>query len=90
MAQHFRSLSHVELELNSIKTILPGSKQLLNEDFTPDRLKQELKQNAYPVIHLATHGKFGIDSRETFLVTGKPREYQKPCNPQPYNEVNHE
>jgi len=53
MAQ-FRSLSHVELELNSIKTILPGSK-LLNEDFTPDRLKQELEQNAYPVIHLATH-----------------------------------
>jgi len=91
MAQHFRSLSHVELELNSIKTILPGSKQLLNEDFTPDRLKQELEQNAYPVIHLATHGKFGIDSRETFLVTGKPGgNIKSPVTTQPYNEVNHE
>jgi CHAT domain-containing protein len=33
-------------------------------------LQQELEKNAYPVIHLATHGKFGIDARETFLVTG--------------------
>lgn len=84
----FAPLSHVELELNSIKTILPGSKQLLNEDFTPDRLKQELEQNAYPVIHLATHGKFGIDSRETFLVTGKPKEgnIKSPVTSQPYNE----
>jgi len=51
-------------------------------------LKQELKQNAYPVIHLATHGKFGIDSRETFLVTGKPKEgnIKSPVTTQPYNE----
>lgn len=70
----FEPLSYVGLELDSINTIIPGSKKLVDEDFTSDRLKQELEQNTYPVIHLATHGKFGLDSKETFLVTGKLKE----------------
>jgi CHAT domain-containing protein len=66
----FEPLSGVESELKSVTTIMSGSKELLDKDFTPNRLQQELEKNAYPVIHLATHGKFGIDARETFLVTG--------------------
>lgn len=66
----FEPLSGVESELKSVTTIMSGSKELLDKEFTPDRLQQELEKNAYPVIHLATHGKFGIDARETFLVTG--------------------
>ncbi len=66
----FEPLSGVESELKSVTTIMSGSKELLDKDFTPFRLQQELEKNAYPVIHLATHGKFGIDARETFLVTG--------------------
>ena len=66
----FEPLSGVESELKSVTTIMSGSKELLDKDFTPDRLQQELEKKAYPVIHLATHGKFGIDARETFLVTG--------------------
>ena len=41
--------------------------------FNLDRLQSELAQNAYPIVHLATHGKFGIDARDTFLVTGGRR-----------------
>ncbi|HEY9611495.1 CHAT domain-containing protein, partial [Allocoleopsis sp.] len=66
----FEPLSRVESELKSVTSIMSGSKELLDKEFTPDRLQQELEKNAYPVIHLATHGKFGIDARETFLVTG--------------------
>lgn len=67
----FAPLGFVRTELNRITRTLPGSKEFIDEAFTIDRLKQELTQNAFPIVHLATHGKFGIDSRETFLVTGK-------------------
>jgi CHAT domain-containing protein len=67
----FAPLSFVKTELDRITKTLPGSKEFIDEAFTIDRLKQELTQNAFPIVHLATHGKFGIDSRETFLVTGK-------------------
>jgi len=67
----FAPLSFVKSELDRITKTLPGSKEFIDEAFTIDRLKQELTQNAFPIVHLATHGKFGIDSRETFLVTGK-------------------
>ena len=67
----FAPLNFVKTELNRIVKTLPGSKEFIDEGFTIDRLKQELTQNAFPIVHLATHGKFGIDSQETFLVTGK-------------------
>lgn len=67
----FALLSFVKPELDRVTKALPGSKEFIDEAFTIDRLKQELIQNAFPIVHLATHGKFGIDSRETFLVTGK-------------------
>ncbi len=71
VATFFEPLSFVQTELDRIIKTLPGSKEFVNEAFTIDRLKQELTQNAFPIVHLATHGKFGIDSRDTFLVTGK-------------------
>ncbi|MEH2358480.1 CHAT domain-containing protein [Nostoc sp.] len=84
----FQPLSQVKLEIKTITTSLPKSKGLLDQDFTPDRLQQELQKNTYPVIHIATHGKFGIDDRETFLVTGKKVEanYQKSRRTEIYNE----
>ncbi|KAF3889275.1 MULTISPECIES: CHAT domain-containing protein [Nostocales] len=67
----FEPLNYVKSEIDSITTILPGSKGLIDDAFTLERLKQELTKNPFPIIHLATHGKFGIDSQDTFLVTGK-------------------
>lgn len=66
----FEPLSYVLSELNRIKTIMPGSIEFFNKDFTINHLKQELDKNTYPILHLATHAQFGINSRETFLVTG--------------------
>ncbi|MBD0265505.1 MAG: CHAT domain-containing protein, partial [Tolypothrix sp. Co-bin9] len=87
-AKFFEPLSQVKLELKTITTSLPKSKGLLDQDFTSERLQQELEKNTYPIIHIATHGKFGIDDRETFLVTGKRVEAnpQKSRRAETYNE----
>jgi CHAT domain-containing protein len=69
----FPPLSYVKAEIDSIQAALPGSKALFDDAFNLDRLQQELTQNGYPVVHLATHGKFGMDARDTFLVTGGKR-----------------
>lgn len=66
----FQALANVDQETLSVETKLPGSRRLLNQDFTYDRLQQELDENVYPVIHIATHGEFGTEPEDTFLVTG--------------------
>lgn len=68
--EDFRALSGVRQELINIKQQLPGSLSLLNADFTSDRLRQALQENDYSIIHMATHGKFGAEPADTFLVTG--------------------
>jgi CHAT domain-containing protein len=67
----FEPLSYVKTELDRITTTIPGSKEFIDESFTRDRLTEELKQNTFPIVHLATHGKFGLNSQDTYLVTGK-------------------
>ena len=68
--QTYHALVNVKQEINQILRIIPGSKQLLNEHFTRDRLLQELGKSVYSIIHIATHGEFGIAPEENFLVTG--------------------
>lgn len=87
----FEPLSFVKSEVTTIQTILPGSKGFLDEAFSRDRLQQELAQTIYPIVHLATHGRFGFDARETFLVTGQKDTQVVQVQgmvdkPQPYNE----
>lgn len=66
----FEALTYVKPEIDSIQTIFPGSRGFVDAGFTTKRLQQELAQGRYPIVHLATHGKFGLDARETYLVTG--------------------
>ncbi len=66
----FPALTNVGSEISEVKTQFPGSKPLLDENFTRDRLQQELSQTVYPIIHIATHGEFGTEPEDTFLVTG--------------------
>lgn len=66
----FPALTNVEKEISQIQAQIPDSKQLLDENFTRLRLQQEFSKTVYPIIHIATHGKFGTDPKDTFLVTG--------------------
>jgi CHAT domain-containing protein len=68
--QRFRALAFVDQEVKQVTSEIPGSKELLDSEFTRDRLQQELSQSVYPIIHIATHGKFGTDPEDTFVVTG--------------------
>lgn len=66
----FPPLDNVAGEISAVATQLPGSKPLLDQEFTLARLREELEQTAYPIIHIATHGEFGTEPQDTFLVTG--------------------
>ncbi|MTJ15840.1 MULTISPECIES: CHAT domain-containing protein [unclassified Dolichospermum] len=70
--EKFQSLDEsVKDEIKEVTDKFPNSKLLLNKDFRPESLSSELNKSFYPIIHIATHGQFGILSEDTFLVTGK-------------------
>lgn len=68
--EKFAALENVTDELDQVIQRSPDSKKFLNEQFTRQRLEQELKQAVYPIIHIATHGQFGTIPEDSFLVTG--------------------
>ncbi|QLE55090.1 CHAT domain-containing protein [Nostoc sp. TCL26-01] len=66
----YQPLSEVQTEIDGVLATIPG-KKLLDDNFTSDRLNKELEQQAYPIIHIATHGEFGTEPEDTFIITGK-------------------
>ncbi|AVH71562.1 CHAT domain-containing protein [Nostoc sp. 'Lobaria pulmonaria (5183) cyanobiont'] len=64
----FSSLSNVAIELQQIKSIIP-SKQLINQAFTDTNIGQEVSSVSFPVVHLATHGKFSSKVEDTYILT---------------------
>ncbi|MBE7384799.1 MAG: CHAT domain-containing protein [Leptolyngbya sp. SIO1E4] len=66
----FNALNFVPAELASIAEQLPGSKTLLDGEFTEAQLKVALAETRYPILHLATHGQFSTIPEDTFVVTG--------------------
>jgi CHAT domain-containing protein len=66
----FPKLREVFQEIQGLQTQVGNVKSLFNQDFTRDRIARELSQNDYPILHIATHGKFGAQSEDTFIVTG--------------------
>ena len=68
--ERYPALPNVETELKRISASFPDSKLLLNEDFTRPNLQQEFQATTYPIIHIATHGKFGTIPEDSFLVIG--------------------
>jgi CHAT domain-containing protein len=67
--QSFESLPFVEDELSTLSSIIQNSSILINEKFTLSNFQNQLEKNHYPIIHLATHGKFSSKFEETFLLT---------------------
>lgn len=65
--QGFSSLPSVESEVNQISNLSQGE-VLFNDNFTQENIQQLIKQNPFPVVHLATHGQFSSQRENTFLV----------------------
>lgn len=66
----FPALDQVVQELEQASENCSDCQQLLNEEFTTERLENELKKRSYDVVHLATHGLFSSNPEQTFIVTG--------------------
>jgi len=66
--QGFPALEYVQGELDAIHAVY-GGKVLENEAFRIANVQQELKQTSYSIVHIASHGQFASDVRNTFLLT---------------------
>ena len=64
----FTPLTYVKQELKAIQSQMPSS-ILLNEAFTPDALEKSLTYQSFPIVHLATHGRFSSQLQDTFIAT---------------------
>jgi filamentous hemagglutinin family protein len=67
--QDFSPLPSVKKELKDIQTITHSNNVLFNKEYTKDRLTNTFQENAFDIVHLATHGVFAGTARDSFLLT---------------------
>ena len=63
----FSALANVGTELKKIEETVP-SEVMLDENFTSNRLQEQVEALPYPVVHLATHGQFSSRAEDTFIL----------------------
>jgi CHAT domain-containing protein len=66
--QGFPALPHVSGELEAIAELY-GGKMLKDEEFVAGEFGESLAQTPYSVVHIASHGKFAGESKDSFLLT---------------------
>ena len=76
--EFFPPLTQVRLELANLTERFPQSTILLNRDFTRQNFRQAIKQAVNPIVHIATHGKFGTIPQDSFLVLGNNQKLTIP------------
>ncbi len=69
---HFPALPNVEQELKGIQSQVSG-KLILNKEFTTAAIGRAINSVPFPIVHLATHGKFSSNAAETFVLTSDGR-----------------
>ena len=74
----FETLDYVQSELDAVREVLPRSLELKDAEFTLSQFEQALTAEQYPIIHIATHGKFSAEADNAFLVTGDNLTEPKP------------
>jgi CHAT domain-containing protein len=65
---NFNALPHVSDELKEISKSIEIKTKLLNREFTVDRLVNAVNHSRSPIVHIATHGQFSSDPKQTFLL----------------------
>ena len=69
----YAPLPNVKVELDKIVATGLPVKLLRDEAFTSQALEQELNTTDYSIVHLATHGQFGSDRKNTFILAADGR-----------------
>jgi len=67
--EQFSNLPHTVFEIERIEKIVPTA-LLINEQFTREQLRVQVRSGQFPIVHIATHGKFSSKQEATFLVIG--------------------
>ena len=70
--QGFSPLPNVTDELFQIQAEV-SAQVLLNEEFTFETFQEMVRSQPFPVVHLATHGKFSSNLEDTFILTWDDR-----------------
>jgi CHAT domain-containing protein len=65
--QGYVDLPNVQQEVGAVHAI-EGGDVLLNDAFTRSRFAADLKSARYNVVHIASHGQFGADPSQTFVL----------------------
>jgi CHAT domain-containing protein len=65
---NFQALPAVKTEIQAIQKKLP-SEVLLDSTFTTEQFENRVSQASFPIIHLATHGRFGSRKEDTYILT---------------------
>lgn len=64
----FEAIKELELELNTVSGILKTEQPLIDEQFTPEAIKDKISAADLDIIHFKTHGQFSSDPEKTFIV----------------------
>jgi CHAT domain-containing protein len=70
--QGFAPLINVKTELEQINLQLP-SQEFLDRQFTSQELQEKVSSLPSPIVHLATHGQFSSNPKETFILAWDKR-----------------
>jgi len=65
--QGYVELPNVDREVAAVYDI-QGGQELLNDSFTRARFEAELRRVPYNIVHIASHGQFGSDPSQTFVL----------------------
>ncbi|MEO0948747.1 MAG: CHAT domain-containing protein, partial [Cyanobacteria bacterium J06641_5] len=86
----FGALPNVAREVAMVSETASGD-TLRNEEFARPQLEAQVTENAYSVVHIATHGNFSSDPNETFLLLSdgllKARELDRLLQTSPENAI---
>jgi len=71
-ARRVPALEYVPQELRKIQSIY-GGRPLLNRDFQVATLEREIEDQPYSIVHIASHGQFSSNRKETFVLAYNDR-----------------
>lgn len=63
----FEPLQYAAAEVQEVKRLFPRSTELVGSNFTVANIRRLLGAKSYSIIHLATHGTFSSDPRQTYI-----------------------
>ncbi|NER80433.1 MAG: CHAT domain-containing protein [Leptolyngbya sp. SIO1D8] len=72
-ARTYGPLPNVNIELDKIADANLPTTLLKDQAFTREALNRQLSQTDYTIVHLATHGQFGSDRQNTFILAADGR-----------------